>query len=88
MVAVQHDVVGINFGHGVEDIAWCVGVASFWQRHSIKSHTLLCFCGEQRAGLQKQQLVVEIAKSILRFEVQRQACTGTMALQRFFDARQ
>ena len=88
VVAVQHDMVGINFGHGVQDIAWRVGVASLRQRHAIEGHALLCFCGEQSAGLQKQQLIVEIAKSVLGFEVQRHAGTGAVALQRFFDAGQ
>lgn len=78
----------INFGHCVQAGARGIRIAAFRQGDAFKGHAFLDLRREQRPGLQKEQLVIKVAKGILWFQVQRQRGTGAMALQGFFDARQ
>ena len=88
VVAVEHDVVGVDLGHGVQGGAGGIRVAAFGQRHAVKGHTFFDLGGEKGAGFQKQQLVVEVTESVLGFQVQRQLGARAMALQGLFDAGQ
>ena len=60
----------VNFCHGVQAGAGCIGVATFGQSRAFKSHSFFHFGREKVAGFQEEQLVVEVAKGILRFQVQ------------------
>lgn len=88
MVAVEHDMFWVDLGHGVQGRAGGIGVAALGQCHAVEGHAFFNFGGEECAGFQKQQLVVEVTESVLGFEVQRQRGTGAMALQGLFDAGQ
>ena len=88
VVAVEHDMVGVDLGHGVQGRAGGIGVAALGQRHAVKGHAFFDLGGEEGARLQKQQLVVEVAESVLGLEVQCQRGARAMALQGFFDAGQ
>jgi len=88
VVAVEHDVVGVDLGHGVQGGAGGIGVAAFGQRHPVKGHAFFDFGGEEGAGFQKQQLVIEVAEGILGFKVQCQLGAGAVALQGLFDTGQ
>ncbi len=77
--------VGIELGNGVEHIAWGVGIAALGQSGAFDGQALFDFGGEQRARFQKDELVVEVAKSVFGFQVQVELGTCGMALQGFLD---
>jgi len=80
--------LGVDFGHRVQHVAWRVGVHAFGQGCAIEGHAFLDFLREQRARLQEQQLVVEVAKGILGLQVQCHRGTGAVPLQRLLDTGQ
>ena len=79
---------GIDLGHGVEGRAGGIGVAALGQGHAVKRHPFFDLGGEEGAGFQKQQLVIEVTESVLGFEVQCQRGTRAVALQGLFDTGQ
>ena len=88
VVAVEHHVLGIDLGHGVQRVARRLGVDAFGQGRALEGHALLDVVGEQMARLQEQQLVLVVAKGVLGLQVQRQRGAHAMALQGLLDARQ
>ncbi|MBK7120182.1 MAG: hypothetical protein IPH64_14995 [Comamonadaceae bacterium] len=80
VVAVQHDVLGVNLGDGVQRVSRRVGVRALGQRAAFDRHAFLDFRREQLARLQKQQLVIEVAEGFLGLDVQIQPGTGAVAL--------
>ena len=85
VVAVQHNVIGVDFAHCVQRIFRRIGIAASWQGSAFKRHAGLSLFGEQRTRLQKQQLVVEVAKRLLGLQMQIELGTFFVPLQRFFD---
>ena len=85
MVAVEHDVVRVDFTDGIECILGRVGVAARGQRCAFKCHARLNVFGEKGARLKKEQLVIEITKRLLRLQVQLKFGPFFVALQRIFD---
>lgn len=84
MIAVKDNMLRVNLGHCVQTRARGIRIAAFRQGGAFKGHALFDLRREQCPGLQKQQLVIKVAKGIFRFQVQRQRGAGSMALQRFF----
>ena len=88
MVGVEHHMLGVNIGHGKERIARRVRVASGGQGRAFDGQAHLQFGGKEGAGLQEQQLLVEVAKGLLRFDLQLHHRARAVALQRFLDGGQ
>jgi hypothetical protein len=88
VVAVQHHMLGVNIGHGEQRIFGRGRVAACGQGAAFQRQAHLQFGGEQRAGLQKQELVVEVAKGFLGFDLDLQFVADTVALQCCFDGGQ
>lgn len=81
MVAVEHQVVGIDLRHRVEHVLGHVGIDAGGQGCAVEGHAFFHFLREQRTRLQEQQVLVEVAESLFRLQVQLHARAGAMALQ-------
>ena len=86
VVAVEHHVLGIDFGDRVEHVARRVGVGA--GRQALEGHAFLQFGREQAARLQEHQLLVVVAEGFLRLQVQVDPVAGLVALQGLLDPGQ
>ena len=82
MVAVEHHMLRVDLAHRVQNILGRVGAAALRQGVAFKGHAGFDFGCKQRARLQEDQLVVEVAKSLLRLQMQVDACPLLVPLQR------
>src|SRR3990167_137957 len=80
--------LGVNFGNRVQRVARCIRVAALGQGAALEGHALFKFGMKQGPWLQKQKLILKVAKGILGFEMQRQGGAHPVALQCFLDAGQ
>ena len=62
--------IGINFGDGVKHIARRIWVAASRQGVALDGEAFFDVLGEKRARLQKQEVLVKVAKRVFGFEVQ------------------
>ena len=65
MIAIQHEVIRIDFAHRVQDVLRHVGVHALRQRRAVECHALFRAFGEERSGFEEEQLVIEVAESLL-----------------------
>ena len=85
VIAVQHHMLGIDLGDGVEQIGRH-GVGALGHGAGLEGHAFLYLFGEQLALFQKDQVFVVVAESLFRLQVQVQFIADHMALQGFLDA--
>lgn len=83
VVAVQNDVFGVDVCHHVDHVFGHVGVAAFGHGAAFKGQAFFDFSGKEGAGLQKDELVVEVAKGFFGLQMQVQLVAGLVALQGF-----
>lgn len=88
MVAVQHDVLRVDFGDGVEHVLPRIRIHAFGKRVPLYRHAFLEFGREKLARLQENQLVVVVAKGLFRFQVQVDLRARFMTLKRLLDFRE
>lgn len=84
VVGVEHHVLGVDFGHGVEHVARRIGVAASGQGSALDGEAGLKAGGEEGEGLQEKQLFVEVAKGVFGLEVQVDLGAFFVALQGLF----
>ncbi len=69
VVAIEHHMFGIDLGHGIDGVGGHVGRRSAFG-HAIELHAGFEPLGKDRARLEKYQVAVVVAESVLGFEVQ------------------
>ena len=87
VVGVEHDVSGVDLGHGVELVQRHVGCdAAFGE--TLELHARLEFGGEQGTLLKANQGAVELAEGVLGLEVQVRMEADRLPRQGLFHLRQ
>ena len=70
MIAVEHHVIGVNVGDGVQILLGGLGRAVAGQGRAFQALTFFDLCWKERARFQKHQLFVVVTKSVFRLQVQ------------------
>ena len=85
MVAVQHHMLGVQVGDCVNKVARGVRAGAFGQGLTVKGHAFFQLSRKQLARLQKDEILVIVAKGLLWLQVQINLGAKLMALQGFFN---
>mmetsp|Transcript_12761 Transcript_12761/g.20007 ORF Transcript_12761/g.20007 Transcript_12761/m.20007 type:complete len:215 (+) Transcript_12761:256-900(+) len=83
VVAVEHDMLGVDLGDGVDRVRHAFGDSTFGQ--AFKLHARLDVAGEQRAGLEADEIGVVVAKGLVGLQCEGGLEADLLALQRRFD---
>ena len=85
VIAIEHHVLGIELGHGVQRVLGRIGVAAGGQGRALDGHAFLQFGRKQTARLQEHQLLVVVAKGLFGLELQGDGGAHAVPLQGILD---